>query len=401
MKTPGPRQGFFLFLIKISALKPPFSSKLPNLEASIFGHMNQVARETDAINLAQGFPDFNPDPELVRLVREAMEGPYNQYAPLAGIYSLREAIAEKTESLYRAAYHPESEVTITAGATQAIYTAIACSVHEGDEVIVLKPAYDCYEPSIRVHGGVPVPLQLKGPDFEIDWEALERALGPRTRMIVLNSPHNPSGTVLKKADLERLERLLRPTDVLVLSDEAYEHLVFDGLENQSICRFPGLRERAFVCASFGKTFHVTGWKMGYCLAPAPLMDEFRKVHEFLIFALNHPVQRGLTAYLKDPSTYLELGAFFQRKRDLFLQALQPSRFRIKPSEGTYFQLADYKAISNEGDVAFAERLARDFGVAGIPISVFNLDKVDNGFIRFCFAKKDETLLRAAEILCKV
>lgn len=377
---------------------PNILSKLPDLETSIFDRMSRMAHEEEAINLSQGFPDFGADPELIALYQEALKGSYNQYAPLAGIGSIREAIVAKTETLHGVRYDPGEEVTLTNGATQAIFTAIAASIRPGDEVIIFKPAYDCYEPSVQAQGGVPILLQLQGPDFSIDWEVLEEAIGPKTRMILLNSPHNPSGTILKDADLQRLERILEDTSILVLSDEVYEHLVFDGEEHQSVCRFPGLRERSFICASFGKTFHVTGWKLGYCLAPKTLMREFRKLHEFIVFSVNHPAQRAVAAYMQDPSHYLGLGAFFQEKRDRFLSGLEGSRFRWTPSEGTYFQLLDYSAISDEGDIAFAERLTREFKVASIPISVFNLHREDPKKLRFCFAKKQETLDSATDIL---
>ena len=379
-------------------MTPALRSKLPGLQPSIFSEMNRIAHEAGALNLAQGFPDFGVDPELLRLHQEALESGYNQYAPMPGVLSLREAIAEKTESLYGAVYHPDTEVTVTAGATQAIFSAIAAVVRPGDEVIIFKPAYDSYEPNVRLHGGVPVLLPLQGPHFRIDWDAFDRALGPKTRMVILNTPHNPSGTVLEAEDLIRLEQRLGPTDTLVLSDEVYEHLIFDGRAHQSICRFPGLRERAFVCASFGKTFHVTGWKMGYCLAPKALMQEFRKLHEFVVFSVNHATQKALARYLEDPSRYLHLPGFFQRKRDLFLSGLEGSRFSLIPAAGTYFQVVDFSSISDEPDVAFAGRLAREHQVAGIPISVFNLGGADHQQLRFCFAKKDETLVRAAEIL---
>ena len=379
-------------------MTPSLDSKLPGLQPSIFSEMNRIAHQAGALNLAQGFPDFGVDPELLRLHQEALDSGYNQYAPMPGILSLREAIAAKTESLYGASYHPETEITVTAGATQAIFSAIAAAVRPGDEVIVFKPAYDSYEPNIKIHGGVPVPIALLGPEFRIDWEAFDRALGPKTRMVILNTPHNPSGTVLEAEDLRKLEERLRPTQTLVLSDEVYEHLIFDGRAHQSICRFPGLRERAFVCASFGKTFHVTGWKMGYCLAPEALMREFRKIHEFVVFSVSHAAQKALARYLETPERYLALPGFFQRKRDLFLSGLAGSRFSFTPSAGTYFQILDYSAITDEADVAFAGRLAREYRVAGIPISVFNLGGADHRQLRFCFAKKDETLVRAAEIL---
>jgi methionine aminotransferase len=360
--------------------------------------MSQLAIETGAINLSQGFPDFGVDPELIRLMQNALEGSYNQYAPMGGIFSLREAIVRKTSRLYGASYHPENEVTITAGATQAIYAAIASTVYEGDEVIIFKPAYDCYEPTVKAHGGIPVLLQMQSPDFGIDWDAFKKALNPKTRMVIINTPHNPSGTILKESDLKKLEAILRPTNTLVLSDEVYEHLVFDGNSHESVCKYPGLKERSFICASFGKTFHITGWKMGYCLAPAPLMAEFRKLHEFVVFSVNHPAQRALKAYLEEPSRYEGLGPFFQKKRDLFLETIEGSRFKFTPSEGTYFQLLDYSEISEEGDLQFAEQLTRQHGVASIPISVFNLHRQDAHQLRFCFAKTEETLEQAGKIL---
>jgi methionine aminotransferase len=380
---------------------PKLTSKLPELETSIFSKMSLMAAETGAINLSQGFPDFGVDPELIRLMQKSLEGSFNQYAPMGGIYSLREAIAQKTSRLYGASYHPETEITLTAGATQAIYSAIASTVYAGDEVIIFKPAYDCYEPTVKAHGGIPILLQLEGPDFQINWEAFSKALNPRTRMVIINTPHNPSGTVLKEADLKELEEMLRPTNTLVLSDEVYEHLIFDGQTHESVCKYPGLKERSFICASFGKTFHITGWKMGYCLAPSSLMAEFRKTHEFVVFSVNHPAQRALKEYLEEPSHYEGLGEFFQKKRDLFLQTVRGSRFRYTPAEGTYFQLLDYSGISEESDLSFAEYLTRERGVASIPISVFNLDRQDNRQLRFCFAKTEETLKRAGDILCRL
>lgn len=379
---------------------PNLVSKLPNLEQSIFSKMSHMALKYKAINLSQGFPDFGVDPELISLMQESLEGDYNQYAPMGGIYSLREAIADKTEQCYGQAYHPEKEITLTAGATQAIYTAIASTVYPGDEVIIFKPAYDCYEPSVRAQGGVPVLLQMNR-DFSIDWNAFRSALTSNTRMVILNTPHNPSGAILKEADLRILEELLRPTDTLVLSDEVYQHLVFDGEVHQSVCKYPGLKERSFICASFGKTFHITGWKMGYCLAPEALMTEFRKIHEFVVFSVNHPAQRALAAYMQDSSRYDALRVLFQEKRDVFLEGIQASRFKYTPAEGTYFQLLNYSEISTQNDLGFAEWLLRDKGVAGIPISVFNLNREDNHQIRFCFAKKTDTLKRACDILYRL
>lgn len=317
---------------------------------------------------------------------------------MGGIYSLRETVVEKIESLYGYKYHPENEITITAGATQAIFTAISAFVHAGDEVIVLTPAYDCYEPAIYANKGIPVFVQLQGKDFEIDWEDLEAKLNERTRMLIINTPHNPSGKLFSKADMLELQELLRNTDVILLSDEVYEHLVFDNAEHESASKFKDLASRSFVCVSFGKTFHITGWKIGYCVAPRPLMKEFQKIHEFNVFCVNHPVQRALTTYMKDPSHYLNLSSFFQEKRDYFLSAIKPSRFKFKPTAGTYFQLLDYSEISNESDVELAKRLTVERGLASIPISVFNSDGQDNKQLRFCFAKTKDTLDKAAEII---
>lgn len=377
------------------------ASKLPNLPPSIFAVMNQLAMEYQAINLAQGFPDFPADPKLIAYVDEAMKEGFNQYAPMGGIYSLREAISEKIKSLYGAAYNPDTEITLTIGATQAIFTAVTAFVNPGDEVIIFKPAYDCYEPAVRINGGVPVPVQMQGKDFKINWEAFSKALGPRTRMVIINSPHNPSGTVLSKDDMQELEQRLHATDVLVLSDEAYEHLVYDGRNHESVARYPDLVSRSLICASFGKTFHVTGWKTGYCAAPAGLMKEFRKIHEFNVFAINHPVQRALAKYLRQPENYLELPKFFQEKRDFFLEAVRESRFSFTPCQGTYFQLLDYRNITEEGDVEFAKRITREYGLASIPISVFNERNEDNRQLRFCFAKNKDTLARAGEILQRI
>lgn len=379
-------------------MKASIASKLPSTPPSIFAEMNSLAREYNAINLAQGFPDFEADPYLIELVTNAMNSGYNQYAPMAGIYSLREAISGKIARLHNNTYDPDTSITLTVGATQAIYDSITAFVHPGNEVIIFQPAYDCYEPAIRINGGVPVFVPLQGPEHRIDWSLFKAAMSSKTRMVVVNTPHNPSGTIFSEDDMLQLEKLLRDTDILVLCDEAYEHLVFDGFEHQSVARFPGLASRSLICASFGKTFHTTGWKMGYCAAPPALMEEFRKIHEFNVYCINHPVQRALAVYLQDENTYLGLAAFFQEKRDYFLSAVSGSRFTAIPSQGTYFQLLDYSAISEEGDVAFASRMAKEFGLAGIPVSVFRADRQDHLQLRFCFAKKKETLERAGDIL---
>lgn len=374
------------------------TSKLPEVTSSIFSVMGQMAHTHNAINLSQGFPGFDTDPELHALVTEAMASGHNQYAPMQGVYSLREQIASKLNTLYGSDYHPETEVTVTVGATQAIYTAISAFVHVNDEVIVLKPAYDSYEPAILVNGGKVVPIQLKAPTYKVDWGAVQQAITTATKMLIINTPHNPTGTVLTKADMAALQTILEGTNIILLSDEVYEHIVFDGVTHESVAKYPKLAERAFITASFGKTFHNTGWKMGYAVAPKSLMEEFQKVHQFAVFSVHHPTQKAFATYLKTPSHYLELGAFYQRKRDLFLALIKGSRFNMTPSLGTYFQLVDYSAITEESDIAFAERLIKEKGIASIPTSVFNLDQEDFKMLRFCFAKTDETLEQAAEIL---
>lgn len=376
-----------------------FTSKLPQLPTSIFTKMTQLAKQYDAINISQGFPNFEPDPVLLELVSKALKSGHNQYAPMGGIYSLREIISEKIKNLYGKSYDPSSEITITVGATQAIYTAISAFVWPGDEVVVLKPAYDCYEPSIMANGGKPILVQMTGKDYKIDWKEFKNHINNKTRMVIINTPHNPSGKVFSKEDMVQLQNCLKNTNVILLSDEVYEHIVFDGFAHESVSKYPDLASRSFVCASFGKTFHATGWKMGYCAAPFELMKEFLKIHEFNVFCVNHPFQKALATYLKTPEHYLSLGGFYQEKRDLLLNALGNSRFRFTPSNGTYFQLLDYSAISEESDTSFAERLVKEHHLACIPISVFNKDQIDHKQIRVCFAKTEETLLRASEILC--
>lgn len=373
-------------------------SKLPNSQSSIFTIIGKMAREHQALNLSQGFPNFETDPKLIELVSEAMQQGANQYAPMEGIYSLREVISDKIEQLYGKRYSPEKEIIMVAGATQGIYTAITAVVHKGDEVIIFKPAYDCYEPAIEINGGIPVFIQMKGKDFKIDWDAFRASITSKTRLVIINTPHNPSGSIFSAEDMKELAASLGGTNILVLSDEVYEHMVFDGQSHESISKYPELAERSFVMASFGKTFHITGWKMGYCAAPAALMEEFRKVHEFNVYAVNHPIQKALVSYLQNKSNYLGLSPFFQRKRDLFLKAIAPSRFTFTPASGTYFQLLDYSKITEEGDVDFATRLIKEKGLASIPISVFCVDQLDQKQLRFCFAKTDDTLLQAAGII---
>lgn len=376
-------------------------TKLPNVSASIFTVMSKMASDYNAINLSQGFPNFKSDPLLIEAVSKAMKDGFNQYAPMQGSMGLRERISEKIRGLYGKTYWPDTEITVTAGATQAIFTAIAATVHKGDEVIIFTPAYDCYEPTIELFGGITVPIQLKAPLYAPDWEEVAAKITPRTRMIIINSPHNPSGMLFSENDMLQLQELAERNDLLVISDEVYEHIIFDGNLHQSAARFDSLSKRTFITASFGKTFHNTGWKMGYCVGPEALMVEFNKVHQYNVFCVNHPVQIGLTAYLEDASRYLNLPGFYQQKRDLFLSLLKDARFHILPSKGTYFQLLDFSSISEEGDVAFAERLTKELGIATIPTSVFNKNREDFRQIRVCFAKTDEVLHAAASILISI
>ncbi|EAQ39456.1 aminotransferase class I and II [Dokdonia sp. MED134] len=378
-----------------------FTSKLPDVGTTIFTVMSKLAHQEGAINLAQGFPGFDSDPKLQQLVTKAMSDGYNQYAPMPGVYGLREQIANKINTLYGSDYHPESEVTVTAGATQAIYTIVSAFIRPGDEVIVLKPAYDCYEPAVTVNGGTIVPIQLKAPLYKVNWSAVERAITPKTKMLFINTPHNPTGTILDKEDMMELSRILKGTDIILLSDEVYEHIVFDGKKHESVARYPELRARSFITASFGKTFHNTGWKMGYTVAPKALMEEFQKVHQFNVFSVHHPSQKAFATYLKEPEHYLRLNDFFQQKRDLFLDLIKDSRFKVTPAAGTYFQMLDYSEITQEEDVEFAKRLTKNHKVASIPTSVFNLHQEDFKMLRFCFAKDDETLKKAATILCEI
>lgn len=376
-------------------------SKLPKVSLSIFSKMTQLANEYNAINLSQGFPDFNCDPKLIELVNQAMKTGHNQYAPMAGLMALREQIAILEENLYSAQYDPETEITITSGATQAIYTAISSVINEGDEVIIFTPTYDCYEPAIELNGGKSVFVQLNAPDYQVDWDQLKKLINQRTKMIIINTPHNPTASILNMQDMEKLEKLLSGTDIIVLSDEVYEHIIFDGYEHQSVSRFPKLADRSFIISSFGKTFHATGWKIGYCLAPKELMKEFRKAHQYTVFSVNTPMQYAFAQYLREENTYLELKYFYQSKRDFFVDAMSTSRFKLPTSSGTYFQLMSYEDISEEKDTDFAVRLTKELGVASIPLSVFYNINNDQRMLRFCFAKNEETLYRAAEILTKI
>ncbi len=381
---------------------PTLQSRLPKVGTTIFTVMSTLAAEKNAVNLGQGFPDFNCDPALVDAVTVAMQKGLNQYPPMTGVPVLREAIASKVEALYGRRYNAASEITITAGATQAIITAILAIVHPGDEVIVLEPCYDSYVPNIELAGGVTVRVPLTPGTFRPDFDKIAAALTPKTRAILINSPHNPSGTVWTAQDMLRLQEILAPTDVLLISDEVYEHMVFDGQQHQSAASYPGLAARAFIVSSFGKTYHVTGWKVGYVAAPAALSAEFRKVHQFNVFTVNTPVQHALAAYMADAKPYLELAAFYQRKRDLFRAGLQRTKFRLLPGEGTYFQCVDISGLAvperNLPEAEFCLWLTSEIGVAAIPLSAFYGNGFDQHVVRFCFAKKDETLNAALQRL---
>jgi methionine transaminase len=375
------------------------ASKLPRVGTTIFTVMSQLAVTHDAVNLGQGFPDFNCDERLQARLSEAIHAGRNQYAPMAGVAALREAIARKNELLYGHRYDADAEVTVTAGATQAIMTAVLALVQPGDEVIVLEPAYDSYVPSIELAGGRPVFVPLDpARGYAPDWERIRSSINAKTRLLMLNFPHNPTGHVLRPDDLAALEAIVAETGVLVLSDEVYEHIVFDGFAHQSLMRSPLLAARSVVISSFGKTFHTTGWKVGYACAPPELTAEFRKVHQFMVFAVNTPAQYAFADYLADPGPYLELPAFYQRKRDLFVKGLHATRFRLLPCEGTYFVLADYSAISDLPEAEFSKKMITDHGVAVIPVSVFYDTPLDRKVIRFCFAKQEKTLERALERL---
>lgn len=383
-----------------AASTPTFTTKMPKVGTTIFTVMSALATELGAVNLGQGFPDFECDPRLTDAVAQAMRSGRNQYPPMSGVPELRHGISAKVAQLYGHEYHPDTEITVTAGATQAIFTALLAVVRPGDEVIVIEPAYDSYLPNIELIGGIPVTVPMTA-EFRIDWDAVEAAMSPRSRAILVNSPHNPSGTTLSDADMRRLQAIAQRHDLIVVSDEVYEHMVFDGAQHQSACRYPGLAARSFVISSFGKTYHVTGWKIAYCAAPAALTAEFRKVHQFNVFTVNTPMQVGLAAYLQDPRPYLDLPAFYQRKRDLFRQGLAGTRFKLLPCEGTYFQLVDYRAVSDLPEKDFAVWLTREVGVAAIPLTAFFDRPVERGVVRFCFSKQDETLNRALEQLARL
>ncbi|MBD1391923.1 methionine aminotransferase [Mucilaginibacter glaciei] len=379
----------------------PVISKLPQTGTTIFTVMSALANEVGAINLSQGFPDYDCSPQLIELVNKAMQNGHNQYAPMPGLMALREQIAIKTEKLYGAVYDPELEITVTAGGTQAIFTAISAVIHPNDEVIIFEPAYDCYAPAIKLMGGVVKSLELEPPNYRIAWDMVKRLINNKTKMIILNSPHNPTATILTKEDIDELSALVKNQDILILSDEVYEHLIYDGQTHHSMARYPELQQRSFIVSSFGKTFHATGWKMGYCLAPAYLMQEFRKIHQFLVFSVNAPIQHAIAEYLKDENTYLSLPDFFQEKRDYFRKGLEQTRFELLPCSGSYFQSVAYDNVTDEKDTDFAVRLTMETGVAAIPVSAFYRKGIDRHILRFCFAKRQETLDKAVDRLTKV
>ncbi len=376
-------------------------SKLPRAQTTIFTKMSTLANEYNAINLSQGFPNFDVAPELISLVSKAMNNGENQYAPMQGIFELRQELSLAFKRFYGQHYDANEEITITSGATQAIYSAITTVINDGDEAIIIEPAFDIYIPGIKINGGIPRIYKLKGDDYHVDWYELRRLFTSRTKLIIINSPHNPTSTILSKDDLQKLEAITKGTDIIVLSDEVYEHIVFDGAKHQSVAAFPELAKRSFVIGSFGKTFHVTGWKTGFCMAPKKLMNEFRKIHQNVVFAGNRPMQVALAKYMNNAENYVHIHQMYEQKRNYFLKLMKNSRFTPLPSKGTYFQLFKYDRISDEKELDFAIRLIKEYGVASIPLSYFYSDKTDNKVLRFCFAKTDETLKKAAEILCKI
>jgi len=382
---------------------PVLQSRLPAVGTTVFTLMSTLANEHGAVNLGQGFPDFACDARLIDAVDAAMRAGHNQYAPMTGLPALRAAIAAKLADLYGRRYDADAEITVTSGATQGLITAVLCAVHPGDEVIVIEPCYDSYQPAIVMAGGVPVPVPMRvGADgYSVPWDAVAAAVTPRTRMIVVNTPHNPTGTILRQADLDALADIVAGTNILILSDEVYEHMVFDGQQHASVSRHPTLAERAFVVSSFGKTYHVTGWKVGYVAAPASMMAEFRKVHQYNVFSVNTPMQAGIAEFMRDPAPWRDLPAFYQRKRDVFRAGLEQTRFTLLPADGTYFQCVRYDGISDLDESAFAQWLTREIKVAAIPVSAFYSRPTESGIVRFCFAKKDETLALALERLARV
>ncbi len=382
-------------------MSPTIHSKQPNAGTTIFTVMSVLAAEHNAINLGQGYPDFMMDAELIGLVHAAMQKGNNQYVHMNGLVALRERLAEKIQSLYSAAINPETEITITPGGTYAIFTALTTVLQPGDEVIVFEPAYDSYIPTVEINGAIPVLIPLTYPDYTIDWDLVKQKVSSKTKMIMLNSPHNPTGSVLSADDIAQLRAIVKDTGIFILSDEVYEHLIFDGLQHQSMLRYPDLLERSFVCFSFGKTYHCTGWKIGYCVAPTALMAEFRKIHQFNCFSCNSPVQFALADFVQQQEKYLQLGSFLQQKRDYFAKLMQQTKFKALPSHGSYFQLYSYEGISHESERDLAIRITKEYGVATIPVSVFYKDQTDNKVLRFCFAKKETTLEEAVNRLMKL
>lgn len=384
-----------------SGFSKQLKSKLPNVGTTIFSVMSKMAQKEKAINLSQGFPDFPIDSKLSQLVSKAMKDGFNQYAPMPGLAALRETISEKLFQTYTQTFNPDSQITVTAGATQAIFTAISALVNPGDEVIIFSPAYDCYAPAIELYGGVPVYVNLESPNYKPDWDEVEERVNLRTRLIIINTPHNPTGTILGSTDMLRLEKIVCSNDLLVLSDEVYEHIIFDEQVHQSVALFPDLMQRSLVVASFGKTFHVTGWKMGYIFGPEYLIKEFKKVHQYVVFSTNTPVQVALSEYLKHPENYTGIAKMYEQKRDLFLSTISESLFTCEPSQGTYFQLLSYKNLSDQDELKFAKELTSEHKVASIPISAFYSPELNQHTLRFCFAKSDETLIAAGEILSQL
>ncbi|WP_128547375.1 methionine aminotransferase [Larkinella soli] len=380
---------------------PTIGSKLPAVGTTIFTVMSRLAAEHDAINLSQGFPGFDCSPRLQEQVVKYLRGGYNQYAPMPGVPALREVLGRKTADLYGVAYDPDTGITITSGATEALFAAITAVVRPGDEVILFEPAYDSYAPAVELNGGVPVYVTLTPPEYAVDWAQVAGRITDKTRLMVVNTPHNPTGRVWTQDDLDRLAALVRDRDIMLVADEVYEHITFDGRPHISLMTHPTLRERTFVCGSFGKTFHITGWKVGYCLAPPELTVEFRKVHQFLTFSTITPVQHALADYLREPEHYLSLPAFYERKRNLFLESIGASRFRFAPTQGTFFQNVSYADITDGSDYELAIRLTKEIGVASIPVSVFYHGQNDYRILRFCFAKDDDILKRAGERLSKL
>lgn len=377
-------------------------SKQPHIGTTIFTVMSKLANDHAALNLSQGFPNFECSPRLIELVEKYLRKGMNQYAPLSGIQPLREIIAQKTSELYGISYHPDQEVTIVSGATEALYAAITAVVQTGDEVILLEPNYDSYEPAVRLNGGIPVYVTLTPENnYQIDWSVVKAKITEKTKLILLNTPHNPTGTVMSKDDLEQLAAIVKDTNIFIVSDEVYEHIIFDGHNHWSPIRHPELQKRTFVCGSFGKTFHVTGWKVGYCLAPQQLSEEFRKVHQWLTFSTVTPIQYALAEFLQEPDNYLSVSKFYQEKRDKFISCIQGSRFEWTPASGSFFQCVHYSKITDENDLALAQRLTKEIGVASIPVSVFYHQKNDYKILRFCFAKDDQTLEIAGERLSKL